>query len=94
MEGTGCIAVGGVGLKDSPGVLAQWAAESTIYSDGKMGGDAGALGVGRRCLWVPTGLPSGWVEEGQTLHAWQSGNISAADILFLVSSWVVFEMRG
>lgn len=42
---------------------------------------------------MPIGLPSRWVEEGHSLCAWCSGDVATADILFLVTFWVVFEMR-
>lgn len=66
-------------------------------------------GVGREKLSILLGrgkaLPLGcplyslvewrrWAGEGQALHTCCSGGISTADTLFVVSSWVVFTMRG
>ena len=95
-EGSGCTAVGGVKLEDKPwgfGVTGSQS-DAAIYSVGKMGGNAGAMGMGRRRLWVPTGLPSGWVEEGRTGGTWCPGDTSTVDVLFLVSSRVVFAVSS
>ena len=71
-----------------------------VHSDGKAGGEKlnVLLGCGKA---LPLGCPlyspvewRRWAGEGQALHTCCSGGISAADTLFLVSSWVVLTMRG
>lgn len=52
---------------------------------GRWGRKHWRLGCRKALLWVPIRLPSRWVEEGRALQAWCSGDISTADIPFLVT---------